>query len=81
MVLIVFAVLAAIGQAINVAICLVIDKIFSQTVGALSFVVLYMLVFAGVWYLSVWVVEHWMPTRAAARSDSPSGHQWQHAAR
>ena len=49
MVLIIFAILAVIGQAINVFVCLALDNIFSPTVGALTFVVMYMLVFAAAW--------------------------------
>jgi hypothetical protein len=57
MVLVIFAILAVIGQVLNVALCLVIDQIFSPMVGVLAFVALYILVFAGAWMLSVWIVE------------------------
>jgi hypothetical protein len=57
MALIVFVTFAAIGQLLNVLLCLALDKIFSPTVGALSFVVLYMLVFAGAWMLTLRVVD------------------------
>jgi hypothetical protein len=57
MVLVVFAIIAIIGQVLNVAVCLALDQIFNPTVGALSFVVLYMLVFAGAWLISVRIAE------------------------
>jgi hypothetical protein len=57
MILIVFVVVAVIGQAINVAICLALDEIFSPTVGALAFVLFYMLVFAAAWVISLRIVE------------------------
>ena len=57
MVLVVFVIFAAIGQLLNVFLCLAIDQIFSPTIGALSFVVLYMLVFAGAWILTLKVVD------------------------
>ena len=57
MVLIIFVVLAVIGQAINVSLCLALDQMFSPTVGALTFVLLYMLVFAGAWFIAVRIAE------------------------
>lgn len=57
MVLIVFAILAIVGQMLNVVLCLALDQIFNPTVGALSFVMIYMLVFAGAWLLAVRIVE------------------------
>jgi ABC-type transport system involved in multi-copper enzyme maturation permease subunit len=65
MILIVFAVLAIIGQVLNVFVCLALDNIFSPTVGALSFVLLYMLVFAGAWLLAVRIVESREPAAPA----------------
>jgi hypothetical protein len=57
MALIVFAVFAVIGQFLNVLFCLALDRIFSPTVGGLAFVLLYMLVFAGAWLLTLKVVD------------------------
>jgi hypothetical protein len=59
MVLVVFAVLAIIGQVLNVFLCLALDQIFSPAIGALGFVLLYILVFAGAWLLSIRIVERW----------------------
>ena len=59
MVLVVFAVLAIIGQALNVLLCLALDQIFSPIVGGTAFVFLYLLVFAAAWLLSVRIVERW----------------------
>jgi hypothetical protein len=53
MALVLFAVIAIIGQVLNVLLCLALDKIFSTTVGALAFVLLYMVVFAGAWVLTI----------------------------
>ena len=66
MVLVVFAVLAIIGQVLNVFLCLALDRIFSPAVGGTAFVLGYMLVFAGAWLLSVQIVERWLarPMRA-----------------
>jgi hypothetical protein len=61
MVLVVFAILAVIGQVLNVFLCLALDNIFSPAVGALSFVLLYMLVFAGAWLIAVRIAERWEP--------------------
>lgn len=60
MVLVVFAVLAVIGQVLNVFLCLALDQIFSPMVGGMAFVLGYMLVFAGAWLLSVFIVERWL---------------------
>jgi hypothetical protein len=60
MVLVVFAILAAIGQVLNVFLCLALDQIFSPAVGGTAFVLFYMLVFAAAWILSVWIVERWL---------------------
>ena len=57
MILAVFVVLAVIGQALNVALCLALDNIFSPTIGALSFVLLYMVVFAIAWMIALRIVE------------------------
>jgi hypothetical protein len=59
MVLVVFAVMALIGQTLNVLFCLALDQIFSQMVGGLVFVLVYLLVFAAAWVLSVRIVERW----------------------
>lgn len=57
MVLVVFAVLAVIGQVLNVLLCLALDQIFSPIAGGTAFVFLYMLVFAAAWLLAVRIVE------------------------
>jgi hypothetical protein len=57
MVLAIFAVLAVIGQVLNVFLCLALDQIFSPIVGGTAFVFLYMLVFVAAWFLSVRIVE------------------------
>jgi len=57
MILIVFVIVALIGQVLNVALCLALDQIFSPTIGALAFVLLYMLVFAASWMISLRIVE------------------------
>lgn len=57
MVLAVFVVLAVIGQALNIALSLALDKIFSPTIGALAFVLLYMVVFAIAWIIALKIVE------------------------
>jgi hypothetical protein len=69
MILVVFAIVAAVGQILNVLLCLALDRIFSPTVGAFAFVLLYMLVFAGAWLLAVRIVEgrHETWRSAAAR--------------
>ena len=72
MVLVVFAVIAIVGQALNVMLCLALDNLFSPTVGALSFVALYMLVFAGSWLLSVRIVEGWQRRAPERESWKPS---------
>jgi hypothetical protein len=41
MILIVFGIVVIIGQALNIALCLALDQIFSPMVGALAFVFLY----------------------------------------
>ena len=70
MVLVVFAVLAIIGQVLNVFIAL--DQIFSPAVGGTAFVLGYMLVFAGAWLLSVFIVERWLGQ--AAGEQRPQQH-------
>jgi hypothetical protein len=57
MVLAIFAVLAVIGQVLNVFLCLALDQIFSPIVGGTAFVFLYMLVFVAAWLLSVRIAE------------------------
>lgn len=57
MALLAFVVFAIIGQALNVALCLVLDQIFSQTVGALAFVVLYMFVFVAAYRLALFFFD------------------------
>ena len=57
MILAVFVVLSVIGQALNVALCLALDKIFSPGIGALAFVLLYMGVFAIAWMIALRIVE------------------------
>jgi hypothetical protein len=57
MALIVFAIVAVIGQILNVLLCLTLDRIFSPAVGGLAFVLLYMLVFAGAWWVTLLIVD------------------------
>jgi hypothetical protein len=57
MVLAVFVVLAVIGQALNIALSLALDNIFSPAVGAFAFVLLYMGVFAISWMIALRIVE------------------------
>ena len=57
MALLVFAGFSIIGQLLNVFLCLAIDRIFSPTIGALSFVLLYMLVFIAAWILTLKVLD------------------------
>ena len=57
MILVVFGIAVLVGQALNIALCLALDQIFSPVVGALAFVVLYILVFVGAWILSLRIVE------------------------
>jgi hypothetical protein len=57
MILIVFGIVVIIGQALNIALCLALDQIFSPMVGALAFVFLYILVFVGAWMVSLRIVE------------------------
>ena len=70
MILAVFVVIAAIGQALNIALCLMLDQIFSPTVGALAFVLLYMGVFAISWIIALKIVEGRQP-RQTAQSTEP----------
>ena len=72
MVLVVFAVIAIIGQALNVMLCLALDTLFSPMVGALCFVLFYMLVFAGSWLLSVRIVEGWQRRAPERETWKPS---------
>ena len=75
MILVVFVVIAVIGQILNVALCLVLDNIFSPTVGALSFVLLYMGVFAIAWMIALRIVDgrqsKQVPQSAQPRSAEP----------
>ena len=64
MVLVVFAILAVIGQVLNVFLCLALDRIFSPAVGGTAFVLGYMLVFAAAWLLSVRIAERWLAQTA-----------------
>lgn len=59
MVLVVFAVLAIVGQVLNVILCLALDQIFSPVVGGTAFVAFYMLVFVAAWIVAVWITERW----------------------
>jgi hypothetical protein len=67
MALVIFALFSIIGQILNVALCLALDRIFSPTVGALAFVLLYMLVFAGAWMLTLMVVDRPYAAHATLR--------------
>jgi len=70
MALFVFAGFAIIGQVLNVVLCLALDKMFSPAVGALTFVLLYMVVFAGAWRLTLLIVDRdW---RQASQTPTPS---------
>jgi len=75
MILVVFVVIAVIGQILNVALCLALDNIFSPTVGALSFVLLYMGVFAIAWMIALRIVDgrqsKQVPQSAQPRSAEP----------
>ncbi len=71
MVLVVFAILAVIGQVLNVFVCLELDRIFSPAVGGTVFVLGYMLVFAAAWLLSVWIAERWLGQRQTAGEQRP----------
>ena len=66
MILIVFSIFVVIGQLLNVAICLAIDQIVSPIAGALAFVAIYMLVFAGAWILTLFLMERRRPDVTAA---------------
>jgi len=57
MALVVFAAIAIVGQILNVFLCLALDKMFSPAVGALAFVMLYMVVFAGAWLLTLGIMD------------------------
>ena len=79
MVLIVFAVLAIIGQVLNVFFCLALDQIFSPIVGGTAFVGLYMLVFVAAWLSAVWIAERW--ERKAAQHEQVHPQRLQTSAR
>jgi hypothetical protein len=68
MALVAFAVFVLIGQFLNVMLCLVLDKIFSQTVGALAFDVLYFLVFGAAYHLALRFFDRDEQRTAGARS-------------
>ena len=71
MILIVFAVVALVGQVLNVLFCLAVETLISSgTVGGLLFVALYLFVFAGAWKLSVYIVER-MQRHAAEPAAAP----------
>lgn len=57
MVLVVFMALAVVGQLMNIVFCLALDHLINPTVSVLTFVPLYMAVFAGAWLLAVRIVE------------------------
>jgi len=67
-----FVVFAIIGQFINIMICLAIDQLVSPMAGALTFVALYMLVFAGAWILALMVFDR--EPKPARVSDTPPSH-------
>jgi protein-S-isoprenylcysteine O-methyltransferase Ste14 len=81
MVLVVFAILAVIGQVLNVFVCLALDRIFSPAVGGTVFVLGYMLVFAAAWLLSVWIAERWLGQRQTAGEQRPQRQVLQTSAR
>jgi len=72
MVLAVFAVLAIIGQVLNVLLCLALDQIFSPMIGGLAFVFLYMLVFAAAWLIAVRIAERWERQAAERQPAHPA---------
>jgi uncharacterized membrane protein len=71
MVLAVFAVLAIIGQVLNVFLCLA-HQIFSPMVGGLAFVFLYMLVFAAAWLIAVRIAARWERQAAERQPAHPA---------
>lgn len=75
MVLIVFVIFAAIGQVLNVLLCLALDEIFSPMVGGLAFVVLYMFVFVGAWLLTLRVLDREDRTAIATPTPQPQAPQ------
>jgi hypothetical protein len=79
MVLVVFAVLAIVGQVLNIFMCLALDRIFSPMVGGTAFVLGYMLVFAAAWLLSVRITERWLGQTAGEQH--PHRHTLQSSAR
>jgi hypothetical protein len=79
MVLVVFAILAVIGQVLNVFLCLALDWIFSPVIGGTAFVLGYMLVFAAAWLLSVRIAERWLGQTAGEQR--PQGQVLQSGAR
>jgi hypothetical protein len=52
-----FVAFAVIGQILNVLFCLAIDQIVSPMAGALTFVALYMLVFAAAYKLALFFFD------------------------
>jgi hypothetical protein len=52
-----FAAFAIVGQILNVLLCLALDEIFSPAVGALTFVLLYMLVFVAAYKLAMLIFD------------------------
>ena len=57
MIIVVFGILVVVGQALNIAFCLLLDQLISPIAGATAFVGLYILVFIGAWMLSLRIVE------------------------
>lgn len=65
MALVAFVIFTLVGQTLNVLFCLALDNIFSPTVGGLTFVVLYILVFGFAYKLALFFFdrEEPQPTR------------------
>ena len=71
MVLVLFAVITVVLQVANVFLCLALDEIFSPTVGALTFVILYFTIFGVAWLVSVRVAERWEAQARPQRDTQP----------
>jgi hypothetical protein len=68
MALVAFVIFTLIGQVLNVLLCLALDKIFSPTVGGLTFVVLYILVFGVAYKLALFFFDREEPQPANKRA-------------
>jgi hypothetical protein len=68
MVLLAFVGFTLMGQLLNVFLCLWLDVLFSPTVGSLTFVVLYALVFVAAYKLALFFFDREEPQAARTRS-------------